>query len=234
MMAWRIQPSLLLAFVARSPCLCLVGGNCLVSASVSKRCLSSCRQRSLLYFSLIHIYYRINLLSSDTLLSHSTRYSFSLIFSSRGNGGAKVCDAESLLSLLSLLYFSLIRVPHSIRSLMLPLLCRGSMHSLSLLIVLHILAIAAFLSYSTVAPISLSLYAGLCASERKSLRASWNQSSWGNKKDKEYRLKASVGVDAYIWWSKDKASHWSHFRVSQLLIIQQVEFWTCLSEKKDW
>jgi hypothetical protein len=53
MMAWRIQPSLLLAFVARSPCLCLVGGNCLVSASVSKRCLSSCRQRSLLYFSLI-------------------------------------------------------------------------------------------------------------------------------------------------------------------------------------
>ena len=111
----------------------LVGGNCLVSTSVSKRCLSSCRQRSLLYFSLIYIYYRIYFLMIP-LLSHSTRYSWSyghLIFSSRGNGGAKVCDAESLLSLLSHLYFSLVRVPHSIRSLTIPLLCRGSMHSLS-------------------------------------------------------------------------------------------------------
>jgi len=106
----------------------------------------ACRQRSLLYFSLIHIYYRIYFLVIP-LLSRWTRYSWSyghLIFSSRGNGGAKVCDAESLLSLLSLLCFSLIRVLHSIRSLMLPLLCRGSMHSLSLLIALHILAIAAF------------------------------------------------------------------------------------------
>jgi hypothetical protein len=104
------------------------------------------RQRSLLYFSLIHIYYRIYFLVTP-LLSRLTRYSWSyghLIFSSRGNGGAKVCDAETLLSLLSLLYFSLIRVPHSIRSLTTPLLCRGSMHYLSLLIALHILSIAAF------------------------------------------------------------------------------------------
>ena len=124
----------------------LVGGNCLVSASVSKRCLSSTFSPVFLTNS----YLLSNLLSNDTrvpLLSRWTRYSWSyghLIFSSRGNGGAKVCDAESLLSLLSLLCFSLIRVLHSIRSLMLPLLCRGSMHSLSLLIALHILAIAAF------------------------------------------------------------------------------------------
>jgi hypothetical protein len=129
MMAWRIQPSLLLAFVARSPCLCLVGGSCLVSASVSKRCLSSTFSPVFLTNS----YLLSNLLSSDTLLSRRTRYSWSyghLIFSSRGNGGAKVCDAESLLSLLSLLYFSLIRVAHSIRSLTIPLLCRGCMDSL--------------------------------------------------------------------------------------------------------
>ena len=94
----------------------------------------ACRQRSLLYFSLIHIYYRIYFLVIP-LLSRWTRYSWSyghLIFSSRGNGGAKVCDAESLLSLLSLLCFSLIRVPHSIRSLTIPLLCRGSMYSVEL------------------------------------------------------------------------------------------------------
>ena len=128
MMAWRIQPSLLLAFVARSPCLLAA-----VVWWVQVCRNDACRQRSLLYFSLIHIYYRIYFLMIP-LLSRWTRYSWSyghLIFSSRGNGGAKVCDAESLLSLLSLLYFSLIRVPHSIRSLMLPLLCRGSMYSLS-------------------------------------------------------------------------------------------------------
>jgi hypothetical protein len=93
----------------------------------------ACHQRSLLYFSLIHIYYRIYFLVIP-LLSRLTRYSWNyghLIFSSRENGGAKVCDAESLLSLLSLLCFSLIRVPHSIRSLTIPLLCRGSMYSFS-------------------------------------------------------------------------------------------------------
>jgi hypothetical protein len=108
----------------------LVGGSCLMSASVSKRCLSSTFSPVFLTNS----YLLSNLLSNDTLLSRWTRYSWSyghLIFSSQGNGGAKVCDAESLLSLLSLLYFLLIRVPHSIRSLMLPLLCRGSMYSLS-------------------------------------------------------------------------------------------------------
>jgi hypothetical protein len=145
MMAWSIQPWLLFTFVTRRLSYC----PCLLAAVVwwVQVCRNdACRQRSLLYFSLIHIYYRIYFLVIP-LLSRWTRYSWSyghLIFSSRGNGGAKVCDAESLLSLLSLLYFSLIRVPHSIRSLMLPLLCRGSMHSLSLLIALHILAIAAF------------------------------------------------------------------------------------------
>jgi hypothetical protein len=62
----------------------------------------ACRPRSLLYFSLIHIYYRIYFLMIP-LLSRRTRYSWSyghLIFSSRGNGVAKECDAESLLSLL--------------------------------------------------------------------------------------------------------------------------------------
>jgi hypothetical protein len=68
------------------------------------------------------------------LLSRRTRYSWSyghLIFFIRGYGGAKVCDAESLLSPLFLLYFSLNRFLHSICSLILPLLCRGSMYSLS-------------------------------------------------------------------------------------------------------
>jgi hypothetical protein len=68
-------------------------------------------------------------------LSRRTRYSWSyghfLIFFSRGYGGPNVCDAESLFSLLFLLYFSLIRFLHSIRSLILPFLCRGSMYSLS-------------------------------------------------------------------------------------------------------
>ena len=93
----------------------------------------ACHQRSLLYFSLIHMYYRIYFLVIP-LLSRRTRYSWSyghLIFFSRGYGGPKVCDAESLFSLLFLPYFSLIRVLHSIRSLMLPLVCCGSMYSLS-------------------------------------------------------------------------------------------------------
>jgi hypothetical protein len=68
------------------------------------------------------------------LLSRRTRYSWSyghLIFFSRGYGGTNVCDAESLFSLFFLLYFSLIYFLHSICSLILPLLCRGSMYSLS-------------------------------------------------------------------------------------------------------
>jgi hypothetical protein len=67
-------------------------------------------------------------------LSRRTRYSWSyghLIFFIRGYGGPKVCDAESPFSLLFLLYFSLIRFLHFIRSLILPFLCRGSMYSLS-------------------------------------------------------------------------------------------------------
>jgi hypothetical protein len=116
---------------------------------------------------LTNSYLLSNLLSSDTLLSRRTRYSWSyghLIFSIRGNGGVKVCDAESLLSLLSLLYFSLIRVPHSIHSLRLPLLCRGStcMYSLSLLIGLHILAIAAFIILQSSTEKSVSLCWAVC------------------------------------------------------------------------
>jgi hypothetical protein len=93
----------------------------------------ACHQRSLLYFSLIHIYYRIFFLVIP-ILSRRTRYSWSyghLIFFIRGYGGPKVCDAESLFSLLFLVYFSLIHFLHSIHSLILPLLCRGSMYSLS-------------------------------------------------------------------------------------------------------
>jgi hypothetical protein len=93
----------------------------------------ACHQCSLLYFSLIHIYNQIFFLVIP-LLSHGTRYSWSyghLIFFIQGYGGPKVCDAESLFLLLFLLYFSLIRFLHSIFSLILPLLCRGSMYSLS-------------------------------------------------------------------------------------------------------
>jgi hypothetical protein len=43
----------------------------------------------------------------------------------------KVCDPESLLSLLFLLYFSLFHLLHDICSLTIPLLCHGSMYSLS-------------------------------------------------------------------------------------------------------
>jgi hypothetical protein len=93
----------------------------------------ACHQCSLLYFSLIHIYYQIFFLVIP-LLSRRTRYSWSyghLIFFMPGYGGPKVCDAESLFLLLFLLYFSLICFLHSIRSLILPLLCCGSMYSLS-------------------------------------------------------------------------------------------------------
>jgi hypothetical protein len=92
-----------------------------------------CHQCSLLCFALIHIYYWIYFLVIP-LLSRRTRYSWSyghLIFFSRGYGGTNVCDAESLFSLFFLLYFSLIYFLHSICSLILPLLCRGSMYSLS-------------------------------------------------------------------------------------------------------
>jgi hypothetical protein len=150
MMAWSIQPWLLFTFVTRRLSYC----PCLLAAVVwwVQVCRNdACRQSSA--FSpvfLTNSYLLSNLLSSDTFTESLDKILLELhvyghlIFSSRGNGGAKVCDAESLLSLLSLLCFSLFRVPHSIRSLMLPLLCRGSMHSLSLLIALHILAIAAF------------------------------------------------------------------------------------------
>jgi hypothetical protein len=92
-----------------------------------------CHQCSLLCFSLIHIYYRIYFLVIP-VLSHWTRYSWSysyLIFFSRGYDGPKVCDAESLFLLLFLLYFSLFHVLHSIWSLILPILCHGSMYFLS-------------------------------------------------------------------------------------------------------
>jgi hypothetical protein len=94
---------------------------------------NACHQCSLLYFSLIHIYNQIFFLVIP-LLSHRTRYSWNyghLIFFIQGYGGPKVCDAKSLFSLLFLLYFSLIHFLHSICSLILPLLCRGSMYSLS-------------------------------------------------------------------------------------------------------
>jgi len=213
MMAWRIQPSLLLAFVARSPCLLAA-----VVWWVQVCRNDACRQRSLLYFSLIHIYYRIYFLmihvylywvvGQDTLgvtaiwffsaedmvalnvlweyvffelrlfdffrwrgvmqkdiewpriitvatfppvffinsclvLYYLSNFTFSVLvecvlfelrlfdFFDRDMWREKVCDPKSLLSLLFLLYFSLFRLLHHIRSLTIPLLCRGSMYALS-------------------------------------------------------------------------------------------------------
>jgi hypothetical protein len=127
MMAWRIQPWLLLAFLARSPCLL---GAVVWWVQVCRN--NACRQCSLLYFSLIYIYYRIYFLvipieSSDKILLELRPFDF---FQLRKWWCYSV-DPESLLSLFFLLLFLWIRAVHCILSLMLPLLCRRSMYSLS-------------------------------------------------------------------------------------------------------
>ena len=83
---------------------------------------------------LTNSYLFLNLFSSDTFIESLDKILLDLWpfdFFSQGNGGAKVCYAESLLLLLLLLCFLLIHVPHSICSLILPLLCGGIMYSLS-------------------------------------------------------------------------------------------------------
>ncbi len=113
---WRTKP-------------CMLAGVFLVSASVPKRCLSS---PFLLYFSLIHIYYRISFLLLP-LLCRASGFSWSysrLSFLNRKIVQLKVCDPESLLSAPFPPIFFLICASHHISFLMTPVLCRASRYSL--------------------------------------------------------------------------------------------------------
>jgi hypothetical protein len=77
----------------------------------------------------------LNLLSSDTFIESSDKITLGVtaiwFFSAKDMVALKCVMPNHYFCYFFLLYFSLSRVLHSIRSLILPLLCRGSMYSLS-------------------------------------------------------------------------------------------------------